>query len=62
MMDGGDDVEYEPGARHDNRPSMIVRRKGVSADFGLIGDITVVLDWPLYRLSPRWLSAFYGQR
>jgi len=46
MMDGGDDEECEPGARHDDCPSMIVRRKGVSPDFGLIefGDITAVLD------------------
>ena len=60
MMDGGDDVECEPGARHDNCPFMIVRRKGVSPDFGLIefGDITAVLDRSRYRL---WLTdALYG--
>ncbi len=45
-MDGGDDAECEPGARHDDCPSMIVGRIGVSPDFGLIefGDITAVLD------------------
>ena len=46
IMDGGDDAECEPGARHDDCPSMIVGRIGVSPDFGLIefGDITAVLD------------------
>ena len=46
MMDGGDDVECEPSARHDDRPSMIVRRKGVSPDFGLLKFryIAAVLD------------------
>jgi hypothetical protein len=46
MMDSRDDVECEPGARHDDGPSMIVRRKAVSPDLGLIecGDITAVLD------------------
>jgi len=45
-MDGGDDAEREPGARHDDCPPMIVRRVGVSPDFALIefGDITAVLD------------------
>jgi hypothetical protein len=46
MMEGGEDVECEPGARQDDCPSMIVRRKGISPDFGLIelGDIAAVLD------------------
>ena len=46
MMDGGDDVQCEPSARHDDRPLMIVRRKGVSPDFGLFefGDIAAVMD------------------
>jgi hypothetical protein len=65
MMDGGDDAECEPGARHDDCSSLIVRRKNVSPDFGLIefGDITAVLDCSRYRLSPLWLTgAFYGER
>jgi hypothetical protein len=64
-VDGGDDVECEPGARHDDCCSVIVWRKGVSPDFGLIGfgDITAVLNRSRYGLSPPWLTgAFYGQR
>jgi hypothetical protein len=63
MMDSRDDVECEPDARHDDCPSMIVRRKAVSPDPGLIecGDITAVLD--RYRSSPLWLiGAFSVQR
>src|SRR5258705_4371751 len=41
VVNRGDDVECKPGARHDDCPSMIVRRKCVSPDFRLIefGDI-----------------------
>ena len=44
MMDSGDDVECEPGARHDDDTSMIVRWISVSSDFALIefDDITAV--------------------
>jgi hypothetical protein len=43
VMDGGDDVESEPNARHDDEPSMIVRPISVWPDFGLI-DLAAVLD------------------
>jgi hypothetical protein len=46
MMEGGEDIECEPGARHDDCPAMIVRWRGVLPDFALIefGYITAVLD------------------
>src|ERR1700704_3935742 len=58
VVNRGDDVECEPGARHDDCPSMIVRRRSVSPDFGFIefGDITAVLDRSRYRLSLLWLT------
>src|SRR5258705_3435134 len=37
VVNRGEDVECEPGARHDDRPAMIVKRKSVSPGFGLIG-------------------------
>jgi hypothetical protein len=35
-IDDGEDVEGEPDARHDDGPSLIVRRGGVSFDFAVI--------------------------
>src|SRR5712692_8302157 len=45
-VDRGDDVECEPGARHDDDPAMIVRRRCALPDVALIGfgDVTAVLD------------------
>jgi hypothetical protein len=46
LVNRGDDVECEPGARHDDCPAMIVKRSGVPPDFARIefGDIAAVLD------------------
>jgi hypothetical protein len=41
VVDGGDGVECEPSAPHDDKPSMIVRPISVWPDFGLI-DLTAV--------------------
>jgi hypothetical protein len=61
MMDGDDEVDCEPGARHDDCPSVIVVWIGLSPDFAFIefGDITAGLDCSRYRQSPLW---FWGQR
>lgn len=56
MMDGGDDVECKPAARHDNSASMIVGQKALLPNLALIecGDIAAVLHRWRYRL-PRLL-------
>ena len=63
-MDGGDDVESEPTARHDDEPSMVVGRTGVRADFTLIdlADIAAVLDRPRHRVLLPWLPSAHQGR
>src|SRR5882757_5926845 len=46
VVDGGDDVECEPAARHDDEPSRVVRQISVWPDFRLIdfADVMAILD------------------
>src|SRR4051812_35608930 len=58
-MDDGNDVECEPGARHDDEPSRIARRTGVSRDVVPVG-LAAFLDRSRSRRSPPWLTGTFA--
>src|SRR5712671_4487611 len=64
MMDGQDDVECEPGARHDDYPSMIVRRQAVLPDLALVEfrGLAAILDRLRRRLSRLWFIGAFAVR
>src|SRR3954454_11862373 len=57
-MDDGNDVECEPGARHDDEPSRIVSRTGISCDVVPAG-FAAFLDRSRSRRSPPWLTGTF---